>query len=81
MRVHALHCVTCIAVGFLPAHLCSTVIAFSDAQQQLISAVASAAKGPVVALVFSGGAMDVSPLLANAKVGDEMYRSFDLKLL
>ena len=28
----------------------------------------AAARGPVVALVFSGGAMDVSPLLANPKI-------------
>ena len=45
-----------------------TSIAFSDAQLALIAAVAAAAKGPVVALVQSGGAMDISPLLANAKV-------------
>ena len=41
---------------------------FSAAQLTLIAAVAAAAKGPVVALVFSGGAMDISPLLANPKV-------------
>ena len=44
------------------------VIAFSDAQLALIAAVSAAAKGPVVALVQSGGAMDISPLLANPKV-------------
>ena len=45
-----------------------TEIGFSAGQLALISAVASAAKGPVIALVFSGGAMDVSPLLANPKI-------------
>jgi len=44
-------------------------IAFSDAQLALISAVAEAAKGPIVVQVHSGGAMDVAPLLANPKVG------------
>ena len=43
-------------------------IDFSPAQTTLIAAVAAAAKGPVVALVFSGGAMDVSALLGNPKV-------------
>ena len=39
---------------------------FSDAQLALIAAVTAAAQGrPVVALVFSGGAMDISPLLQN----------------
>jgi hypothetical protein len=42
---------------------------FSAAQLVLITAVTSAAKGPVVAFVFSGGAMDVSPLLSNPKIG------------
>jgi hypothetical protein len=41
---------------------------FSSAQLALIDAVTAAATGPVVALVFSGGAMDVSPLLANPKI-------------
>ena len=45
------------------------VIAFSDGQLALIAAVTAAAKGPVVAIVQSGGAMDISPLLANAKIG------------
>ncbi len=45
------------------------VIAFSDAQLALVAAVAAAAKGPVVALVQSGGAMDLTPLLANPKIG------------
>jgi hypothetical protein len=45
-----------------------TVIAFSPAQLALIAAVTAAAKGPVVALVQSGGAMDVTPLLNNPKV-------------
>lgn len=44
-----------------------TVTNFSAAQLSLISAVTAAATSPVVALVFSGGAMDVSPLLANPK--------------
>ena len=44
-------------------------IAFSDAQLALVAAVAVAAKGPIVVQVHSGGAMDVAPLLANAKVG------------
>ena len=43
-------------------------IDFSEGQQALIAAVASAAVGPVVALVFSGGAMDVSALLDNPKI-------------
>ena len=38
------------------------------AQLALVGNVTAAAKGPVVALVFSGGAMDVSSLLANPKV-------------
>ena len=46
-----------------------TSIAFSDAQLALIAAVTAAAKVQVVVQVHSGGAMDVSPLLANAKVG------------
>jgi len=46
-----------------------TVIAFSDGQLALIAAVAAAATGPVIAVVQSGGAMDISPLLANAKIG------------
>ncbi len=43
-------------------------IDFSAGQKTLISAVAAAAKGPVVALVFCGGAMDVSSLLANPDI-------------
>ena len=43
-------------------------IAFSDAQLALISQVAAAAKGPVIALVQSGGAMDVTPILSNANI-------------
>ena len=45
-----------------------TSIAFSAGQLALIAAVTAAAKGPVVALVFSGGAMDISPLLNNSKI-------------
>jgi hypothetical protein len=45
------------------------VIAFSDAQLALITAVTAAAKGQVVAQVHSGGAMDISPLLSNSKIG------------
>jgi len=45
-----------------------SVIDFSLAQVALIAGVTAAAKGPVVALVFSGGAMDVSILLANPKI-------------
>ena len=44
-------------------------IDFSDAQKALIAAVTAAAKKPVVAIVASGGAMDISSLLANPKVG------------
>jgi beta-D-xylosidase 4 len=44
------------------------VINISDGQLAMIAAVSAAAKGPVVALVFSGGAMDISPLLANPKI-------------
>jgi len=43
-------------------------IDFSDGQKALISAVAAAAKGPVIAIVFSGGAMDVTCLLSNSQV-------------
>ena len=46
-----------------------TSIAFSDAQLALIAAVANASATPVIALVFSGGAMDMSPLLSNPKIG------------
>ena len=45
-----------------------SVIDFSPAQVALVANVTAAAKGPVVALVFSGGAMDVSILLANPKI-------------
>ena len=44
-------------------------IEFSDAQLALITAVTAAAKAPCVALVLSGGAMDISPLLSNNKIG------------
>ena len=44
------------------------MINISSAQLALVAAVTDAAKGPVVALVFSGGAMDVTPLLANPKI-------------
>ena len=43
-------------------------IDFSPGQKALVSAVTAAAQGPVVALVFSGGAMDVSSLLDNPKI-------------
>ena len=46
----------------------SYVTNFSVAQLALVAAVTAAANGPVIAMVFSGGAMDVSPLLANPKV-------------
>jgi beta-D-xylosidase 4 len=46
-----------------------TSIDFSDGQKALIAAVTAASKNPVVALVMSGGAMDVSSLLANPKIG------------
>ena len=46
-----------------------TSIDLSPAQLALVSAVAAAARGPVVALVFGGGGIDVSPLLSNPKVG------------
>ena len=39
-----------------------TVIEFSSGQLALIAAVAAAAKGPVVAVVFGGGATDITPL-------------------
>ena len=39
-----------------------TVIAFSSGQLALIAAVAAAAKGPVVAVMFGGGASDITPL-------------------
>ena len=43
-------------------------IALSDAQLTLISAVTAAANGPVIAIVQSGGAMDITPLLVNPKI-------------
>ena len=46
-----------------------TAIDISAAQLALVAAVATAAKAPIIAIVFSGGAMDVSPLLSNPKVG------------
>ena len=46
-----------------------TSIDFSDGQKALIAAVTAASKNPVVALVMSGGAMDISALLANDKIG------------
>ena len=45
-----------------------TSIDFSDAQKALITAVTSAATAPVIAMVFSGGAMDISSLLSNSKI-------------
>jgi hypothetical protein len=45
-----------------------SAIDFSPAQVALVANVTAAARGPVVALVFSGGAMDVSVLLANPKI-------------
>jgi hypothetical protein len=39
-----------------------TVISFSGGQLALIAAVAAAAKGPVVAVMFGGGASDITPL-------------------
>lgn len=47
----------------------SLTIDISAAQLALVSAVATAAKMPIIVLVFSGGARDVSPLLSNPKVG------------
>lgn len=49
------------------------IIDFSDGQKALISAVASAAKGPVIALIFSGGAMDTSVLDSNSKVSAVLH--------
>ena len=43
-------------------------IGFSPAQVALVEAVTASATGLVVALVFSGGAMDVSVLLNNTKI-------------
>ncbi len=43
-------------------------IDFSVGQHALIAAVTAAAKCPVIALVFSGGAMDVSALLSNPAI-------------
>jgi hypothetical protein len=48
-------------------------IDFSDGQKALIAAVIAAAKGPVIALIFSGGAMDVTDLLANAKINAVLH--------
>ena len=45
-----------------------TSIDFSDGQKALIAAVTAAARGPVIALVFSGGAMDFTVLLRNPKI-------------
>lgn len=44
-------------------------ISMSDAQEQLIAAVAKAAKNPITVVILTGGAVDVSSLLANDKVG------------
>lgn len=45
-----------------------TVIDLSAGQKTLIAAVTAAATGPVVAIVQSGGAMDISTLLTNPKI-------------
>ena len=45
-----------------------TSIAFSAGQLALIANVTAAAKAPVVALVFYGGAVDITPLLENPRV-------------
>jgi len=45
-----------------------TSIALSDAQQALIANVSAVAKTPVVALVFYGGAPDITPLLENPNI-------------
>ncbi len=43
-------------------------IALPGVQSQLIAAVAAAAKGPVIVVVMSGGAVDLSQVVANSKV-------------
>ena len=45
-----------------------TSIDFSDAQKALVTAVTAAATAPVIAMIFSGGAMDISSLLSNPKI-------------
>lgn len=50
-----------------------TSIDFSDGQKALIAAVAAAGKAKVVAVVFSGGAMDFSCLLANPNVSAVLH--------
>jgi len=48
-------------------------IALSDGQTTLIKAVAAAAKKPIVVVIMTGGAVDVTDLLANAKVGAVLH--------
>lgn len=48
-------------------------IAIPDGQLQLLEAVSKAAQKPVVVVLLSGGALDVSPLLQNDKVGAILY--------
>eukprot|EP00911_Craspedida_sp_UC1_P002802 UC1_evm1s2049 len=48
-------------------------IALSDGQLTLIEAVAKAAKSPIVVVILTGGAVDVAPLLSNAKVGAVLH--------
>ena len=50
-----------------------STIALSDGQIALAAAVAAAARGTVVAVVFGGGAIDLSPLLQDANVGAVLW--------
>jgi len=48
-------------------------ISFSDGQRQLIQQVADAAKKPVIVVLFSAVPLDLSEVLANAKVGAVLH--------
>eukprot|EP00494_Astrolonche_serrata_P031045 UN31314 len=44
-------------------------IEFSDGQQQLISAITSAVSKPVIVVILTAGAIDISDILNNDKIG------------
>jgi beta-glucosidase-like glycosyl hydrolase len=53
-----------------------TVLTMPGAQNELIAAVAAAAKGPVVLVLLCGGAVDVSAHVANAKIGAILWAGY-----
>ena len=53
-----------------------TVITMPGAQDELITKVAAAAKGPVVLVLLSGGAIDVSAHVANPKIGAILWGGY-----